>query len=463
MNKHLLAISSITLEQYNNYFKNLPVPYSVIITNQNKFLNIFSNDNEYIKTILKNLWKNNIQTINVIKDGDKITFSMNINLKNNVEKNFIKQVKEKIYLDNSSFIIKPTTFGITQIDISLSNLKELLDFKNLINDYFLLKRNSSNTPYDKINTDLFNSIINNYSRIPINIIDKILEDNKNEVLHISEHFRFNNNFVNPYNKNSYFIQKPLKENVTIDYIHNIDPIYRNIPFSNLTEDMKKIMCNRYFEIIFNDKLIKLEINILKETNIKTEFLYWQQNEINLKGYGITGNCRKFDAINNKHTIDIFSNSNLEYYKKDGDNISINEDLLGQIIITILHEYRHVQQQLAIRDENNNLPIIKAIRNFDNKDHDFYVENYKNDPAELDANYYSFSTLKNISNQYNINNPEKIILEYVKIRNQIIEDSYRIYESTFNSYEEVMIYLSNKLYNSISTYQQENIEIGTKKR
>ena len=404
MNKHLLAISSITLEQYNNYFKNLPVPYRVIITNQNKFLNIFSNDNEYIKTILKNLWKNNIQTINVIKDGDKITFSMNINLKNNVEKNFIKQVKEKLYLDNSSFIIKPTTFGIAQIDISLSNLKELLDFKNLINDYFLLKRNSSNNPYDKINTDLFNSIINNYSRIPINIIDKILEDNKNEVLHISEYFRFNNNFVNPYNNDSYFIQKPLKENVTIDYIHSIDPIYKNIPFSNLTEDMKKIMCNRYFEIIFNDKLIKLGNNILKETDVKIEILYKLQNETNLKGYGITGNCREFDAINNKHTIDIFSNSNLEYYKKDGDIISINDDLLGQIIITILHEYRHVQQQLAIRDENNNLPIIKAIRNFENKGHDFYEENYKNDPAELDANYFTFSTLKNISNQYNINNP-----------------------------------------------------------
>lgn len=464
MNKYLLAINTISLEQYNNYFKNLPIPYSVIKNNQEKFLKIISNNDDMIKSVLNSLWKNNIQAINVTKNNDKVTFCINININNDIEKKFTKQIREKLRLDNTNFLINPIGNGILQINITLTKLKEMLDFKNMINDYFLLRKNNSSVPYDEINSNLLNNILTQYSKIPIETIEKITEENRSEILHIQEFYKFNNNFVNPYNKESYTIEKPLEDTVTIYYIHSIDPIYQKFPFSQLTNDMKRIMCNRYFEMVINNKLIKFQIELLKESNIKINILYHNQTEKNLSNFGITGNTRLFDEINNEHTIDIFSNSNLLYFKIDGNNVTINEDLLGQIMITVLHEYRHVQQQFAARDKNNNNPLINAIRIFDNKGHDYYVNNYKDDPAELDANFYSFSIFKNINYQYGINNPKKIVLEKVKINNHTAEDAYKIFDKTFNTYEEVMNYLNNKLQYSINKYQNEiRTESEIKKR
>lgn len=60
---------------------------------------------------------------------------------------------------------------------------------------------------------------------------------------------------------------------------------------------------------------------------------------------------------------------------------------------------------------NNLKLnqlVTAIREFEVKGHDYYEDNYKKDPAELDANFYDFSTLHQIGTRYGINNVEKII-------------------------------------------------------
>ena len=56
--KYLLAIRTMTEEQYNTYFKNLPIPYSVIKSNPQQFIETMSNNNDVLKKLLKNCWKN---------------------------------------------------------------------------------------------------------------------------------------------------------------------------------------------------------------------------------------------------------------------------------------------------------------------------------------------------------------------------------------------------------------------
>ena len=172
--KYLLAINSMTQEQYNQYFKHLPIPYSFIKSNPKKFIEILASDNELLSQLLNDFLKNNIQIVNTIYKGSNFEFCMFIDTNNTIAKNFAKQIREKLNLDSTQFSLSSAGNGIVQINVSVKELKGVLDFKNLVENYFSVNKNNSNRLYDELNPELLNNILHQYSNIPQEIIERIL-------------------------------------------------------------------------------------------------------------------------------------------------------------------------------------------------------------------------------------------------------------------------------------------------
>ena len=443
--KYLLAIRTMTEEQYKTYFKNLPIPYSVIKSNPQQCIEKMSNNNDVLKKLLKNCWKNNIQLVNVVTSNENFDFTFNININNEIEKKFAKQINEKLNLNGKQFSIEGKGKGIFQINVSINQLKGILDFNNLVDNYFSLNKNPESIPYDEMSPKLLEEVIQQYFKVPEDIIDLILNENQMEVTHIIEKDKEKNNFINPTSEKAY-LTDVLEDNVDMEYIQSVDPIYKDVSFSKMTEDMKKNMCNRYFQMVFNEKLNNLKTDLYESSKTKILFLFHKQREKGRGAYGITGSMGA-DEKNSITKLHIFSNGNLEYFKLVDDKVNLNEELLGQAMITALHEYRHAQQQQAIRDNIQNNKLVNAIKEFESKyenGSEDYINNYKEDPAEIDAEFYALAEFKRIALQYGINNPEKIILDRTEHIRQNADDTMRIYESKFESYEDVMMFLRNKL-------------------
>lgn len=457
--KYLLAINSMTQEQYNQYFKHLPIPYSFIKSNPKKFIEILASDNELLSQLMNDFLKNNIQIVNILSKGSNYEFCIYIDTNNQTEKNFAKQIREKLNLDSTQFSLSSAGNGIVQINVSVKELKGVLDFKNLVENYFSVNKNNSNRLYDELNPELLNNILQQYSNIPQEIIERILEENQKEIIHLIEKEKEKNNFVNPNVNNTEYEEILLENDVDLKYIHSMDLTYKKIPFSELTEDMKKTMCNKYCQALINSKLLRLQNELSKQSRSEIQFIFRKQPQNNIGNYGITGNTKPFDKENNKTVLDIYSYSKLQYFKLENGKVSVNEELLGQIMIIMLHEYRHSEQQQAIRDGVQNNPLVEAIKAFELKCKDnpnYYVDNYKDDPAEIDANFYSFAEFKKIAQQYGIQEPDKIILDIVKDVRDNAEETHRIYDTEFNSYDEVMTFLETKLQSQFKSKQEINI-------
>lgn len=457
--KYLLAINSMTQEQYNKYFKHLPIPYSTIKSNPKKFIKILASDNELLSQLMNDFLKNNIQIVNILSKSSNYEFCIYIDTNNQTEKNFAKQIREKLNLDSTQFSLSSAGNGIVQLNVSVKELKGVLDFKNLVENYFSVNKNKSDITYDELNVEVLNNILQQYSNIPQEVIEKVLEENQKEIAHLVEKGKEKNNFVNPNINNQEYAGILLENSVDLKYIHSMDSVYKKIPFSELTEDMKRTMCNKYCQALINSKLNILQNELSKQSKTDIKFLFHQQTQKDLSNYGIAGNTRPFDEQNNITTIDIFSNNGLQYFKLDDGKVSLNEELLGQVMITILHEYRHSQQQKAIRDGVQNNPLLDAIKDFELKcedKSDYYIENYKNDPAEIDAIFYSFAQFKRIAMQYGIQDADKIIMNKVKgIRNNA-DETMRVFDMEFNSYSDVMTFLETKLQSQFKSKQEINI-------
>ena len=81
-----------------------------------------------------------------------------------------------------------------------------------------------------------------------------------------------------------------------------------------------------------------------------------------------------------------------------------------------------------------------------KDSTFYENNYKNDPAELDANLISFVRAKELARLIGINDIENTILKKVNDNYKYADENCRIYDTEFIKYDDVIFYLKDKLNN-----------------
>lgn len=139
------------------------------------------------------------------------------------------------------------------------------------------------------------------------------------------------------------------------------------------------------------------------------FEYTIDNDSIGGGYEDKGNLKD----GSKHTIDIHIGNEEEFIQ----NGQVNEEKLMGIISTIYHEYRHLEQTERYKynpdfsKDSINIARMNAIQK--NGLSNYYFENYRNDPKEIDATKYGFEeSIKYVKEQYPEINAKKGIEEYV---------------------------------------------------
>lgn len=139
------------------------------------------------------------------------------------------------------------------------------------------------------------------------------------------------------------------------------------------------------------------------------FEYTIDNESIGGGYLDKGNLKD----GSKHTIDIHIGDEEDYI----ENGHVNEEKLMGIISTIYHEYRHLEQTEKYKYNpdfsKDSISIAKMNAIQTNGLSNYYFENYRNDPKEVDATKYGFEeAIKYVKQEYPEINAEKGIEEYV---------------------------------------------------
>lgn len=431
-----LIIESLTPEQYKKLFKDLPVSSITINHNRDKYIEELSN-NIYQKKILNTMLNNNFNISSVSDNSISILVDLN-------NGKIIKYLKEHLDKANIDINIKGLNSNVLGVNIKFSNERDMQIFNQILENYYLV--NKSN-----FNKESYDYILKMYQETPKEYLDYIAEMNKNEIEFLKE--KHLQETTLPFNSISN-VKVNNENEVSIKYIYTNDSVFNKIPFEKLTQEQKQIMCNKYFREVVKEKIKKFNANLNEMFGVKYTVSYSNQFEQNLGNYGITGNTPPFDE-KNIHEIMINMYPNVDYCSINGDKAILNTDLLGQIMITILHEHEHILQRIGMVDEN----IKNAITNFKSiypDGSDGYFENYANDPAEIDANLVSFNRFIELSKFYNIDNPDVIIMK--KINNVInkAEDQMNLYDNnSFSNYAEIQEYLYQKLQNSMITYN--NIE------
>ena len=126
------------------------------------------------------------------------------------------------------------------------------------------------------------------------------------------------------------------------------------------------------------------------------FEYTIDNDSIGGGYEDKGNLKD----GSKHTIDIHIGNEEEFIQ----NGQVNEEKLMGIISTIYHEYRHLEQTERYKynpdfsKDSINIARMNAIQK--NGLSNYYFENYRNDPKEIDATKYGFEeSIKYVKEKY----------------------------------------------------------------
>lgn len=139
------------------------------------------------------------------------------------------------------------------------------------------------------------------------------------------------------------------------------------------------------------------------------FEYTIDNDSIGGGYSDNGNVKD----GRKHTIDIHIGDEEDFIHGG----QVNEEKVMAIISTIYHEYRHLEQTERYKynpdfsKDSINIARMNAIQK--NGLSNYYFENYRNDPKELDATKYGFEeSIKYMKKEYPEINAEKGIEEYV---------------------------------------------------
>jgi hypothetical protein len=123
-----------------------------------------SNNNYILKSLLNTLSKNNIPFVNANISNEKCSIRLVI------DKQYIpliKLLKEK--LTNNQYIFNAKSFnGNFDIEINTNNLKQLIDMRLLIENYFSInKRLQTNISEEEI----INYILNEYTTVSKEYID----------------------------------------------------------------------------------------------------------------------------------------------------------------------------------------------------------------------------------------------------------------------------------------------------
>lgn len=430
-----LIIESLTPEQYKNLFKDLPIPSITINHNRDKYIEELSN-NIYQKKILNTMLNNNFNISSVSDNSISILVDLN-------NGKIIKYLKEHLDKTNIDINIKGLNSNVLGVNIKFSNERDMQIFNQILENYYLV--NKSN-----FNKESYDYILKMYQETPKEYLDYISEMNKNEIEFLKE--KHLQEVTLPFN-NSNGIQVTNENEVPIRDIYNNDMVFNKIPFDKLTQEQKQIMCNKYFREVLKEKIKIFNANLNEMFGVKYTVSYSNQFEQNLGNYGITGNTPPFDE-KNIHEIVVNMYTSINYCNIIGDKAGLNTDLLGQIMITILHEHEHLLQRLGMVDDN----LKGAITNFEtiNPDgSDSYYANYANDPAEIDANLTSFNRFIELSKYYGIDNPSEIIIKKVNNVIKNASNSFNFYgNNKFNNYNELQDYLYQLLQSSMSIYINE---------
>lgn len=436
MNDISLIIESLTPEQYKKLYKDLPIPTITISRNKDEYMAALTN-NVYQKKLLNVMLNNNFNISHVTDNS--IDFLLDIN-----NGKVIKYLREHLNSTGIEIDTKGLPNGILNCEVKYNSERDLQVLNQILENYYLVNQSTFN---EKAN----DYIMRLYQESPEEYLNYIKEINKNEIEILKEEHLQESRL--PFN-NSSGIQVTNENEVSIRDIYNNDMVFNKIPFEKLTQEQKQIMCNKYFREVLKEKIKIFNANLNKMFGVKYSVSYSNQFEQNLGNYGITGNTPPFDE-NKIYEIMINMYPNVDYCSFNGDKAILNTDLLGQIMITLLHEHEHILQRIGMVDEN----IKNAITNFNSiypDGSDGYFENYANDPAEIDANLVSFNRFVELSKFYNIDNPDVIIMK--KINNVIkkAKGQINLYDNnSFSNYAEIQEYLYQKLQNSMITYN--NIE------
>lgn len=180
-------------------------------------------------------------------------------------------------------------------------------------------------------------------------------------------------------------------------------------------------------------------SLMQDLQKNVPFTYTIDNKDKTAGgsYEDKGNLQ--DGRN--HLIHIFIGDEDEYVQ---DGI-VNEKKLVGLISTILHEYRHLEQveRYKYNPDFSKLSVNIArlfaiqVNGFAN----YYFENYRNDPKELDATKYGFEgAIKYVKEHYPEIDVEKAIVEYV---NDYIQED-RNNEYGFHMFDENMSHTTEEI-------------------
>lgn len=425
-----LIIESIKPEQYLEFYKDLPLPSSAVRHDIKGYIEVIGND-EYQKKILTSLVKNKLHICGAV--NNKIEFFVDLN-----NGSIVKYLREHINTDGITIDVKGMTSKVIKVSISYSNERDIQVINQIIDNYYL-----ANVP--KSNEESDGYIMNLYQQSPKENLQRLKELNKNELVYLKE--KHLQESVLPFNEQSDLeMNNTFNNEASIRDIYNTDKKFGGIPLDKLNNEQKMIMCNNYFRKITKNRLNEFVSKLKESFGVDFNVVYSTQCEYGQDNYGISGNLRPEEEGKNEMLVSMYPNIN--YCSLNGDKAIINEDLIGQIMITILHEHEHLLQ----RNKMINSALQIAIESFENKfpsGSSSYYEHYKNDPAEIDANISSFDRLIEMSKSFNINNPENIILKRVDNVSNNAEDLMNFYEKNkFNNYPDVKLYLLKQLENSI---------------
>lgn len=440
MEELLTILESLTAEQYKKFFNNKPIFTPAIKYRKSEYIQMLSSGDEHLKTVLNKLIDNNVNIVNSTFDEGKTTIEFII-AKDDLK--FIKYIKDHINLGDLKISLLNNCISIK---MTINDVRSLIILKQLIENYLTV-----NPLTNVSDRDISTYILESYKPVNEEYLVHLKEVNKNDIMYLREkhrqkEFQFGNN-------DFFEIDNPLQNNISIFEIYNKDSKFQSIPYEKLTNDMKYVMCNKYFQNVFETRL-KIVYQILIE-QYKTIFYvnFNKQQQLNLTNYGITGNLPPFD--NRTPHIEIFLHGNLNFCKIDGEKAIFNEDLFGQVLLTILHEHEHILQRIGLIDEKLKT-AINAFESLSNENSNYYIDNYYQDPAELDANLTSFIRFNNIAHKLGITNPDNIIIKKVKHIILAKDKSFNAFQgSTINNINDVYNILSENLDQSIKKYLNNN--------
>ena len=444
MDEMSIVLESLTPEQYKKFYSNLPMPSMALTHSEEAYINSLSN-NENLNKVVKLLIDNNI---NVSRVNSSCVNSI-VDLSN---AKVFKYLREHLMSKSVNVEFKNIGGELFEVSLNYGSDRDLMVINQILSNYLSVNA----VKKSEIVKDY---IVRKYMATPMEYIEYVKEVNKNDIMHLEE--KHIQETTLPFNKVSNVkVNDFMKNEVKLEDIYNQDDAYKKIPFNKMSDEQKQVMANKYFREVAKKRLFVFNTKIKDMYGVYFNVKYNNQIQRDLGLYGISGNTPEFKD-NMPFEVDVFMYPDIKYATVDGNVAKLNTDLVGQIMITTLHEQEHILQRIGKISDN----LKFAIDNFDmitSYNPSYEIDNYSNDPAEIDANLASFNRFMELADIYNIDNVDQVILNKVKYVQSNADEEYNFYDDTkFESKEDVTNYMYQKLLESIDNYT--NMEDSIKSR